>query len=158
MKRAFSEVSPAFNLLMGCLIIVMCMWNDLLIGEYTPLSIKHSSQIPHNFIILFFFMLWYFYVPLKSSRTTFCTNKMHHWMAHKYLYWTHKTTHLSLKLVTYTCMPNVPCKSTVLGYIPLYFRLKRMRHEKPTAYTWQTFKPGDLCRPVGPLSSQHWIY
>lgn len=80
-------------------------------------------------------------------------------MAHKYLYWTHKNVPSSLKLVIYTWMLNVPCDSKVILCSPLHFGLIRERHEKPTAYKWQTLRASDLCRPEGPpeLTALNWL-
>lgn len=118
----------------------------------TPLSSNICKPDPTEaYYLNHFHALIYLYRGADS-----CTTETHHWMAHEYLSRTHKNARLRLKLVTYTCMPIVPCSSKVTRCSPFHFRLIRMRHEKPTAYKWQTLRASDLCRPEGPLRSQHW--
>lgn len=157
-KWTFSEVSPAFNLLMACLVGVMCMRNNLVICQDTPMN---KTCKPHKHTILITFMLWFFFffsAPLISRRSTYCRSEICHWMAHKYLYWTQKNVRWSLKLVTYTVHACWMCHATArLSAAAPFISDQSGRDTRISQHiNDKTLRASDLCPPEGPLSSQHW--
>lgn len=127
-KWAFSGVSPAFPTRLCA--FVKCGACDIIYTRISKTCKPDTTQVCYfnHFCALIFFSL------LCASDAASCSCEICHWMAHKYLCWTHKNALLSLKLVTYTCVPNVPCNCKVMRRSPLHFGLIRERHEKPTAY------------------------